>query len=91
MPCGLPPARCTNDSSDPAKLASVPNQTAAAGRMFIQNVWVADIVTVNGKPVRGTYVDRMTAAGQDIAGINRNGDRPPRSMKLQLELSWLRD
>ncbi len=70
-----------DDSSDSSKLSSVANQTTVASRPFMQNVWVADIVAVNGKPVRGTYVNRTQtfqfrpspAASQNIADVNRNG------------------
>lgn len=70
-----------DDVTDPTKLASVPNQTPATGLTFMQNVWVADIVAVNGRPARGTYVNRTQsfgfrpapAAGQNVADVNRNG------------------
>jgi uncharacterized protein (TIGR03437 family) len=69
------------DLADPVKLASVPNQTTAANRVFMQNIHVADIVAVNGKAARGTYLNRIqnsvyrpsATAGQTIADITRNG------------------
>jgi len=70
-----------DDATDRGKLASVPNQTTTAPRAFMQNVWIADVVAVNGKPALGTYVNRTQSfnyrpsptAGQNIADINRNG------------------
>ena len=48
------------DISDPAKLATEPGivRTAAPARPFASFESIADIVAVNGQPVKGTWVDR---------------------------------
>jgi hypothetical protein len=79
-----------DDSTDPSKLASVPNRTTTAPRVFMQNVWVADVVAVNGKPARGTYVNRTQSfgyrpspmPGQNIADISRNGGPATDSLEI---------
>jgi hypothetical protein len=75
-----------DDLSDRTKLATdagvttwTPNTFGQA--TFQQNVWLADIVAVNGKPVKGTFVSRSQnlnlspnpAAGQAIGDITRTG------------------
>lgn len=69
------------DVTDPAKLASVASPVNITGRTFMENVWIADVVAVNGAPARGTYVTRTQsfgyrpspAPGQNVADITRNG------------------
>ncbi|HTS29105.1 MAG TPA: hypothetical protein VMH81_24705 [Bryobacteraceae bacterium] len=66
-----------NDVTDWTKLAKDPNQTALAGSTpnFALSLDVADIVSVNGDPVKGVFTERRTqykrsvtpAAGQFIA------------------------
>ena len=48
------------DVSDPAKLATDPGivRTAAPARPFASFESIADVVAVNGQPVKGTWVDR---------------------------------
>lgn len=70
-----------DDLTDPTKLASVPSQVNTTGKTFMQNVWVGDVVAVNGAPARGTYITRTQSfgyrpspsPGQTVADINRNG------------------
>src|SRR5689334_13113239 len=70
-----------NDLPDPTKLVTDPSQTTTSPRTFMQNVQVADIVAVNGRPAKGTYVARTQfmnyrpapAPGQSIADILRAG------------------
>jgi uncharacterized protein (TIGR03437 family) len=73
-----------NDVSDPAKLASDPNRTTTTftiTKAFMENVHLADIVAVNGQPVKGTFARRTQflgyrpapVAGQSVADISRNG------------------
>lgn len=70
-----------DDTTDLAKLATLPGPTVgAAAQNFRKFVILGDIVAVNGKPAKGTFVEnsRATAlrpsptAGQAIADINRN-------------------
>jgi hypothetical protein len=51
-----------NDVTDWSKLAKDPNQTALAGSTpnFAQSIDVADIVSVNGVPVKGVFTERRT-------------------------------
>jgi uncharacterized protein (TIGR03437 family) len=80
------------DVTDPTKLASTPTQTTATGRAFMENVWVADVVAVNGTPARGTFVSRTQsfsyrptpAPGQHIADINRNGGPTTEALEILL-------
>ncbi len=66
-----------NDTTDWTKLAANANQTTLAGSApnFSQSLDVADIVSVNGEPVKGVFTERRTqykrtvtpTAGQFIA------------------------
>jgi uncharacterized protein (TIGR03437 family) len=51
-----------NDVTDWSKLAKDPNQTTLAGSTpnFAQSIDVADIVSVNGEPVKGVFTERRT-------------------------------
>ena len=75
-----------DDVSDRSKLATDPSITTIIKNTlgqatFQQNVWLADIVAVNGTPVKGTFVSRSQnlnlspnpAPGQAIGDINRTG------------------
>jgi hypothetical protein len=50
-----------DDVADPSKLASSPNIAAPATRNFMRWIAIGDIVSVNGKPVKGTEVFRGEA------------------------------
>jgi hypothetical protein len=75
-----------DDLSDRTKLATDPGVTTWTPNTFgqatfQQNVWLADIVAVNGKPIKGTFVSRSQnlnlspnpAPGQAIGDITRTG------------------
>ena len=71
-----------NDVTDYSKLATDPNRTTLAvqPRNFAVSFGIADIVSVNGKPVKGTFTERQTelnhavnaTGGQAIADAVRN-------------------
>jgi hypothetical protein len=50
-----------DDVADPSKLASSTGIAAPAMRNFMRWIAIGDIVSVNGKPVKGTEVFRATA------------------------------
>jgi len=69
------------DTSDPSKFATNPNATPAASvKNFASGVAIADIVAVNGQPVKGTmtrtseyfFMNAAPVAGQAIADTARN-------------------
>jgi hypothetical protein len=70
-----------SDVADYSKLATDPNATTSVTRTFGTGVIVADIVAVNGKPAKGTYIGTgqglflrtALAPGQGIADTVRNG------------------
>jgi uncharacterized protein (TIGR03437 family) len=70
-----------SDVADYSKLATDPSATTSMTRTFGTGVIVADIVAVNGKPARGTYVltgqglflRTAPSPGQIIADTVRNG------------------
>jgi hypothetical protein len=80
-----------DDLADPAKLASVPSRTTVSSKAFMQNVWVADVVAVNGRRARGTFVNRTQSfsyrpsptPGQNVADINRNGGPSTEVLEIQ--------
>jgi hypothetical protein len=45
-----------SDVADPARLATSPNVTPAASRTFGTAILIADVSSVNGKPVKGTAI-----------------------------------
>ena len=69
------------DSSDATKFGTSPNQTTTTPIVFMSNVHIADVVAVNGKPAKGTFVSRTQlfrynpspASGQTIADVARSG------------------
>src|SRR5215471_1197964 len=69
------------DVFDPSKLASVPTSTAPTAANFETLLLIADLVAVNGAPVKGTWVARAqrltlrptAAAGVSIADVTRTG------------------
>jgi hypothetical protein len=70
-----------NDITDYAKLASNPGRVAAImPKNFISYIGISDVVAVNGKPAKGTWVVRANgiflrpapASGQAIADTTRN-------------------
>ena len=69
------------DISDWTKLATHPEATATTNATFGQVVGIADIVAVNGKPAKGTYVAHgqtllltpTPTPAQSIADITRGG------------------
>lgn len=70
-----------NDVLDYSKLATDPNRTTVAtSRNFAQSLGLADIVSVNGKPAKGVFIDRRTqfvlatnpTSGQAIADAARS-------------------
>ena len=50
-----------DDVADPSKVAISPGVAAPAVRNFMRWIAIGDIVSVNGKPVKGTEVVRVTA------------------------------
>lgn len=69
------------DTSDPSKLATDPNMTTAIQpRNFGFNVYIADIVAVNGQPAKGTFtrnrrsviLNPVPNSGQGMADTVRN-------------------
>src|ERR1043165_3912052 len=69
------------DVSDPTKLASTAGAVAGTARSFEGHMVIADIVAVNGRPVKGTFVNRgqlitlspTAGPGQATANIARTG------------------
>jgi hypothetical protein len=47
-----------DDLADPSKLVTSPNPVTASIRNFMPEITIADIVSVNGKPARGSWVFR---------------------------------
>jgi uncharacterized protein (TIGR03437 family) len=75
-------AAYVDDATDSAKLASDPSAapSSAAGKTFATFLGIADIVAVNGKPAKGTWVVKGTrlnmrpdaSAGKAIADTTRS-------------------
>ena len=69
------------DVFDPSKLASVPTPTAPTASNFETLLLIADLVAVNGTPVKGTWVARAqrltlrptASGGVSIADVTRTG------------------
>jgi uncharacterized protein (TIGR03437 family) len=69
------------DVSDMTKLASTSGAVAGTSRSFENHMVIADIVAVNGQPVKGTFVNRgqlvtlspTAGPGQAMANISRTG------------------
>ena len=70
-----------NDVSDYSRLATDPNRTTVTQpRSFSRAIGIADIVSVNGKPVKGVMTEQRTqfnlrvnpTPGQSIADLERN-------------------
>ena len=69
------------DVFDPSKLATVPTATTPTASNFETLLLIADIVAVNGAPVKGTWVARAqrltlrptASAGVSIADVTRTG------------------
>src|SRR6266849_5890338 len=47
-----------NDVGDPSKLVTSPNVVNATVRNFMMNIFIGDIVSVNGRPAKGSIVLR---------------------------------
>lgn len=67
--------------ADPSQLASSPNAVSATLRNLMSQVGIADIVSVNGKPAKGVWINSgrtlniapTPAAGQGIGDVVRSG------------------
>src|SRR5215203_912512 len=67
------------DVADPTKLATSPTMISPSTRNFMAGTAIADVVSVNGKPVRGSWVGRAQLVmlvpspmpGQAIGDIGR--------------------
>jgi hypothetical protein len=70
-----------NDVGDPSKLVTSPNVANATARNFMTNIFIGDIVSVNGRPAKGSIVLRgqfvmlvpNPVPGQAIADIPLQG------------------
>ena len=70
-----------NDGGDPSKFAADATQRTTMLRAFMETLHLADIVAVNGRPAKGTYINRSQlirfnpamTPGQSIADISRSG------------------
>jgi hypothetical protein len=70
-----------DDLADPARLVTSPNPVTVNSRNFMPFLAIGDIVSVNGKPAKGTWVDagrgvqlfRNPAPGQAISDIPVRG------------------
>src|SRR5258708_31994815 len=79
-----------DDLPDPSKLATAPGVSPPATRSFMPWIYIADIVSVNGKPAKGVVVGRGTAInlrtspnpGQAIADTIR-GDTQDDKFEIQ--------
>jgi hypothetical protein len=85
------------EDSDPSKFATNPNQTTLTGlNTFMTDVHLADVVAVDGRPAKGTFVARTQlfrynpsqTPGQSIADISRNGGRGTAVHRCGLWKSW---
>src|SRR5262249_39312333 len=71
----------TNDLADPSRFGMLPNMVNPNIRNFMTSVLVADIVSVNGRPAKGSWVARgeiimlvpSPTPGQAIGDIGRGG------------------
>src|SRR5437867_5858684 len=67
------------DLADPSKLATSPNMVNTNIRNFMPFIGVADIVSVNGKPAKGSWISKgqfvmlgpSPTPGQGIADVAR--------------------
>lgn len=70
-----------DDGGDPSKFATDANQRTTTLGTFMSNLHIGDIVAVNGRPAKGTYINRTQlirlsptiAPGQTIADTSRSG------------------
>jgi len=70
-----------DDGGDPSKFATDVNQRTTTLGAFMATLHLADIVAVNGRPAKGTYINRSQLVrftptmtpGQSIADISRSG------------------
>ena len=70
-----------DDNPDTSKFATSQTQTTTTLNTFMSNVQIADVVAVNGKPAKGTFVSRTQLfrfnpsplPGQVIADVPRSG------------------
>lgn len=70
-----------DDGGDPSKFTKDANQRTNTLGTFMSNLHLGDIVAVNGRPARGTYINRTQlirlsptmAPGQTIADTSRSG------------------
>jgi hypothetical protein len=70
-----------DDLTDPSRLVTSPSPVATTVRNFMQGVAIADIVSVNGRPARGSWVYSVRviqlfpnpASGQAVGDLGRAG------------------
>lgn len=82
-----------NDGGDPSKFATDAKNRATTRIFpaFTESLHLADIVAVNGRPAKGTYINRgqllrfnpAMASGQTIADISRSGGSGLQAFEIQ--------
>jgi hypothetical protein len=65
--------RYFDDVADHSKLATSAVPVAPAGRTFMRSMLIGDIVTVNGKPAKGLWLQRVTNV--NVGGANADAAR----------------